>query len=81
MSPIEWISKIAEHLSIDLDEKEKKQFMEISDDNIDIPEREDQKKHIRQKKPGDHKRKLKPETIEVLNSEFGAVLKALQYPI
>lgn len=37
--------------------------------------------HVRQILPGDHKRKLKPETIEKLNNIFGYVLKRLEYDL
>lgn len=36
--------------------------------------------HKRQVTPGDHKRKLKPETVDELNACFGDVLDRLQYP-
>ncbi|MFT7073464.1 MAG: hypothetical protein ACJAX3_002461 [Patiriisocius sp.] len=41
--------------------------------------KEDIHSHIRNIYPGDHKRKLKPETIEILNEEFESVLKILDY--
>lgn len=40
---------------------------------------EDQYTHIRKISSGDHKEKLKPETIEVLNKKFDGVLKRLNY--
>jgi hypothetical protein len=40
---------------------------------------EDQNTHIRKISSGDHKEKLKPETIEILNKKFGAILKRLEY--
>lgn len=43
------------------------------------PQKEDQKIHKRKIASGDHKEKLKPETIEFLNKKFEAVLKALNY--
>lgn len=43
------------------------------------PEAEDKSKHIRQAKPGDHERKLKPETIDKLNDAFRDVLYQLGY--
>jgi hypothetical protein len=41
---------------------------------------EDVNRHKRQVTPGDHKRKLKPETIAQLNAILGDVLDQLQYP-
>ncbi len=46
---------------------------------VEIPA-EDASSHIRQVTPGDHKRKLKSETIDWLNREFGYVLRELDYP-
>jgi len=43
------------------------------------PESEDIYSHKRQIMPGDYKSKLKPGTIDVLNREFGDILKALSY--
>lgn len=40
---------------------------------------EDQSTHIRKISSGDYKEKLKPETIEILNKKFDAILKKLQY--
>lgn len=41
--------------------------------------KEDVKSHKRQVTPGDHKRKLKKETIEIMNSELNEILKELNY--
>jgi hypothetical protein len=40
---------------------------------------EDIYKHKRQVTPGDHKRKLKPETIDILNQKTAEVLKLYDY--
>jgi hypothetical protein len=42
--------------------------------------REDPNSHKRQVQPGDHRRKLKPETIRLLDEIFADVLDALDYP-
>ena len=42
---------------------------------------ENKYKQIRQITPGDHKRKLKPETLEKLNSEFREILDTLNYDL
>lgn len=42
-------------------------------------ETEDPSKHIRQVTPGDHRRKLKPETIAALNAQFVSVMDRLGY--
>lgn len=41
--------------------------------------REDLNSHKRQVQPGYHKRKLKPETIEILNDRFAEILETLGY--
>lgn len=46
-----------------------------------VPPEEDVHKHIRQLMPGDHERKLTPETIAVLNTELGDTLRLLDYAI
>lgn len=40
---------------------------------------EDPKQHKRQMLPGDYKRKLKTETIEILNREFSSIIKIFGY--
>ncbi len=42
---------------------------------------EDAHRHRRQGLPGDHRRKLRAETIETLNRELGEILKVLNYPV
>ena len=44
-----------------------------------FPTSEDVYRHKRQIKPGDHKNKLKPATIEILNDVFSDVLELLSY--
>lgn len=46
-----------------------------------VPPEEDVHKHIRQLMPGDHERKLAPETIAALNAELGDTLHLLGYAI
>jgi hypothetical protein len=43
-------------------------------------DQEDIYSNKRQVTPGDHRRKLKPETIEHLNQVFADILQALNYP-
>ena len=44
-------------------------------------DREDIYSHKRQVTPGDHKRKLKPETIEILNDRFAKISETLGYKV
>jgi hypothetical protein len=46
-----------------------------------VIEKEDIYDHKRQVEPGDHRRKLRPETIEILNASFAEILDTLGYPI
>ncbi len=46
-----------------------------------VPPEEDVHKHIRQLMPGDHERKLNPETIAALNSDLSDILRQLNYAI
>lgn len=46
-----------------------------------IPPAEDVHKHIRQLTPGDHERKLAPETISQIDRAFDDILRRLDYPI
>jgi hypothetical protein len=43
--------------------------------------REDVRQHKRQVKPGEHKRKLKPETVDFLNSRVKEILDLFGYPL
>jgi|AntRauTorckE5430_2_1112549.scaffolds.fasta_scaffold00982_6 hypothetical protein len=51
----------------------------LIDENSFQKKKEDIHSHVRNIHPGDHKIKLKAETIEILNKEFASVLKALDY--
>jgi hypothetical protein len=44
-----------------------------------LPKKEDIHQHIRKGMPGDHKEKLKQQTIEFLGSKFSSVLKEFNY--
>ena len=49
--------------------------------NFFIIKKENKYNHKRQVQPGDHKRKLKAETIEFLTDKFKAVLSRCDYPL
>lgn len=54
----------------------------ISREDEFFPKRDqDKMQHVRHITPGDHKNKLKPETIAQLNVEYADILAALDYPI
>jgi Sulfotransferase domain len=46
-----------------------------------LPKEENVSQHIRQGRPGDHKRKLRVETVDRLNSELADVLSAFGYSL
>ncbi len=70
----EWLNTIIKFLDIDVKDETVNSIITQSDFKVD---QEDVKSHKRQVFPGDHKRKLKKETIDALNSEFREVLHQL----
>jgi len=71
-----WLDSIINFLQFDVSQETVSQLTKEA--NFDVKE-EDIYSHKRQVTPGDHKRKLAPETIKILNSEFGEVLDLLGY--
>lgn len=66
-----WIQDMAQFLELDLP----KSLLETLIQRHDvIPNKETSNKFIRKALPGDHKEKLKPETIEQINEVFSSVL-------
>jgi len=51
----------------------------IADENDIVPGKEREAKHIRQVRPGDHRRKLRPETIDKLNALYARQLSYFGY--
>lgn len=72
-----WLNKLAIHINLDSDELLLQRI--ISEASFEV-DKENVYSHKRQVMPGDHKRKLKPETIEVLNADFKDILEKLGYP-
>lgn len=71
-----WLDEILSYLDIDLPADSRKEFVAAEDIK---PENENVDQHIRQVSPGDHKRKLRPETIEKLNVIFKDTLETWNY--
>lgn len=70
--------RLCEWLSLDIKPERLKEIVAPHDI---APDEERPHDHIRQVKPGDHKRKLQPETIQVLNVAFGAFLAKFGYAV
>jgi hypothetical protein len=73
-----WLAKLIGHAGISADLALLEQVRKEADFSV---AQEDPYSQRRQVTPGDHKRKLKPETVAKLNSLFGSILKRLNYPI
>ena len=71
-----WLSRLIEFTGLNLGEKTIELIKSTANFNVD---KEDRKSHKRQVTPGDYKRKLKEETIQVLNAEFEKILERFQY--
>ena len=71
-----WLADTLEYAGIKILDS---QIHEVADKHDVVPDVEDETKHIRRVIPGDHKNKLKPETIEQLNIIFADMLKRFNY--
>lgn len=72
-----WLRQAARHLALDANELLLRRIMDESDFGVI---KENAFSHKRQVSPGDHRRKLQPETIKILTAEFRDVLDMLGYP-
>jgi hypothetical protein len=71
-----WLDQLIEFLGMDI----RKEFIDRLKAEVDFNvSKEDVYKHKRQVTPGDHKRKLKPETIKILNEKTREIRKRLGY--
>lgn len=71
-----WLDSVIKFLELDVSKEKVDKIIKASNFTVD---KEEVLSHKRQVTPGDHKRKLKPESIEALNSEFGEFLDLLGY--
>lgn len=71
-----WLNTVIDFLEIDVDQET---VNKITNKVDFIVKEENIYSHKRQVTPGDHKRKLKLETIEILNTKFSEVLELLDY--
>jgi hypothetical protein len=71
-----WLDRLIEFLGMDL----RREFIDRLNAEADFKvSKEDIHKHKRQVTPGDHKRKLKPETIDILNAKTREIRELFGY--
>jgi hypothetical protein len=71
-----WLDEMLEYLGLDLPYRHRKALV----DKVDIvPQADRPDEHVRQVRPGDSQRKLKPETIEELNGIFATAIREWGY--
>ena len=71
-----WLDKLSGFLNVNVSAGILNNIRQKADFSV---QKEKVDAHKRQVAPGDHKRKLKEETIGILNSEFGEILSKLSY--
>lgn len=73
-----WLTKVEEAWGFDFNPQLRERLLKEADFDV---KQEDIYSHKRQVMPGDHLRKLKPETVEQLTEMFRPSLEALGYPL
>lgn len=68
--------RVADHLGLPVPDE---RIVPIAAKLDEVPDSDRPDRHVRQVHPGDHKRKLRPETIAALNEHFAAVLDRYGY--
>lgn len=71
-----WLDEMLAYLDVSLPKDVRRRIVEAEDV---VPASEDASRHVRQVSPGDHRRKLKPETIAELDRIFADVLADWEY--
>ncbi len=71
-----WAGEMVDYLDLRVDERV---VAEAARDNDVRPEAEDVTEHIRQVTPGDHRAKLRPDTIAKLDEQLAPVLQRYRY--
>lgn len=71
-----WLGKLVDFSGLNLGEEAIESVFKTANFSV---ENEDRKSHKRQVTPGDHKRKLKKETIDALNSHFRKILEGFNF--
>jgi hypothetical protein len=71
-----WLNQIIEYWGATPSSRTVRRLIRQADFSV---RKEDKYSHKRQVQPGDHRRKLKPQTIERLNSVFADIPRQLGY--
>ncbi len=72
-----WLQSVADYCQFELSDNLRNQLIEENEKLR--PKSEDVKKHIRKGKAGDYKEKLKPETVDHIESKLSTLLTAFGY--
>ncbi|MBL8660091.1 MAG: sulfotransferase domain-containing protein [Rhodospirillales bacterium] len=72
-----WLDDLLGFCALQISDRTRTRLIETSAGSVPAGQRPDHKR--RQVVPGDHRRKLQPETIEVLNERFGPALDCFGY--
>lgn len=75
----QWLNKLTDFLNLNTVSAELVDSLKRNEKNISGSGK--QTSHIRSKTPGDYLKKLKPETIQILNEEFKGILTKLNYNV
>lgn len=70
-TPDAWLDALLGYLGVDLSARQRRRLISARDFAV---KRENPSAHVRQVQPGDHARKLRPETIAWLDAKFAEVL-------
>ena len=71
-----WLNQLLIFTGLNVRKETLESIIEKANFNVD---KENVKAHKRQVTPGDHKKKLKPDTINILNARFSEILDVLEY--
>jgi len=72
-----WLDNLLDHCQLRISSRLKRELLEEA--RMSRPREEDPSRHLRQVTPGDHMRKLRPDTIAQLNSSFSSILRRFNY--
>jgi len=74
----DWLERILNFLNIEISEGTKKAIIEKASGSV---KKENKSRHRRKVTPGDHKEKLRSDTIKELNRKYGEILTELEYDV